>query len=46
MVQHKKSTEMEKMVGPVKDERRSGGVSEQPAGILQMIDRLEDIAEQ
>ena len=37
---------MEEMVGPVKDELSSDGVPEQPAGILQMIDRLEDIAEQ
>ena len=37
---------MEEMVGSVKDERRSDGVSEQPAEDLQMIDRLEDIAEQ
>ena len=37
---------MEEMVGAIKDERRSGGVPEQHEGILQMIDRLEDIAEQ
>ena len=46
LVQHQKSTKMEEMVGSVKDERRSDGVSEQPAEDLQMIDRLEDIAEQ
>ena len=46
LVQHQKSTKMEEMVGSVKDERRSDGVSEQPAEDLQMIDRLEDIADQ
>ena len=46
MIQNNKSTEMEEMVGPVKDERRSDGVPEQPAGVLQIIDRLENIAEQ
>ena len=45
MAKHKKSTEIEELVGPVKDEKRSDGVPKQPAGDLQ-IDRLEDIAEQ
>ena len=46
MAKHKKSTEIEELVGPVKDEKRSDGVPKQPAGDLQIIDRLEDIAEQ
>ena len=51
VVQHNKSKKMEEMVGSIKDElsseeRRSDEVSEQPAEDLQIIDRLEDIADQ
>ena len=36
---------MEEIVGLIVDERRSGGVPEQPPGVLQIFDRLENIAE-
>ena len=34
------------MVGPIKDERRTDGFPEQLTGVMQIIDRLEDIVEQ
>ena len=46
MVQQQKSKEVEEIVGLIVDERRSGGVPEQPPGVLQIFDRLENIAEQ
>ena len=46
MVQQQKSKEVKEIVGLIVDERRSGGVPEQPPGVLQIFDRLENIAEQ
>ena len=43
MIQHNKSKKMEAMV---KEEQCRGGVPEQPAGVLQIINGLENIAEQ